>query len=128
MSTPRILVEGGPVDVRTKHILAALLGLLIGAAIAIGGLAVTALKASHDAHLAIQAVKNSRREATLRTCEEDNEHHRIALVGVERLALKITAGRTPAEVRAAKQTLDEFAEALAPSYDCAARVRLLTKP
>jgi hypothetical protein len=126
---PRFLVEGGPVDRRTRHILAILVGLMIGVGSVLGWVAVEALHASRNAHFAIEQVKASRIEATRRTCLESNEHHATAKLGIEALARKITPeASSPAAALQNREILYEFVEAIAPHYDCAVRVRELTAP
>jgi hypothetical protein len=123
MSTePRILVAGGPVERRVNHILAAMIGVMIGGGLGIGGTAVIALKATHD-------VKASRVRSAEISCREANERHETAKVGLEALAARTEPRhQTLAEIRARRITLDAFVSALAPSYDCAKRVKRLTKP
>jgi hypothetical protein len=123
MSTePRVLVAGGPVERRLNHILAAMIGVMIGGGLGIGGTAVIALKAAHD-------VKASRVRSAEISCGEANERHKTAKVGLEALAARTESQhRTPTELRARRVILDDFVSALAPSYDCAKRVRTLTKP
>jgi len=130
MSSPRILVEGGPVDVRSKHLVAALVGLVVGLTVAIIVLFTVALHAAHDAHIAIQTVKKSRIEATERTCREANERHATAQTGIEALARRVTSPRAEglATVRRQREEINAFVNALVPSYDCAVRVRELTRP
>jgi hypothetical protein len=118
---PAVLVAGGPVERRLNHALAAIVGLMIGGGLGIGGTAVVALKAVHE-------VKSSRIRSVEISCREADEHHRTAQVGLEALALRTSPPNpTPAEIKARKITLDAFVNALAPYYDCAQRVKTLTK-
>lgn len=126
--SPRILVEGGPVDLRLKHLVAVLAGLIVGLLVALIVLFTIAITASRDAHRATLAVRQSRIDATRRTCQEANEHHQTAKVGIEALALKTTPPRnsTVKEAAAQHMLLEAFVAALAPSYNCSVRVAELT--
>jgi hypothetical protein len=119
---PRLLVAGGPVERRVNHILAAVVGVMIGGGLGIGGTAIIALKAAHE-------VKTSRVRSVQISCREANERHVSAQVGLRSLVAK-TARRhqSAAEAKKTREIVDAFVNALAPSYDCAERVKMLTKP
>lgn len=129
MSTPRILVEGGPVDIRSKRVLAAFVGLMIGAGSVLGWVAFEAFHASSDIHTAIEQVKRSRLEAAMRTCTESDKHHATAKAGIE-LLLRQTTPHNHALKEGAQQhyLLEEFVTAIAPYYDCKVRVKELMRP
>jgi hypothetical protein len=130
MAVPgRILVEGGPVDVRSKRLIAAILGFVLGYGLIVGILVVVALNASQDAHEAIRSVKASRVEAIRLTCREDNEHHKNAKRGLAVLVVQTETHKpTHAQIKRQEFLLGEFVQAFAPSYNCKLRVKELTKP
>ncbi len=117
---PRLLVAGGPVERRVNRTLAAVIGLMIGGGLSLGGIGVIALTTA-------QEVKSSRVQAVEAACKEANEHHVAAQAGLEALAVSLSP-KHQAPSAAKERTIVEFTNALAPSYDCATRVRMLTKP
>jgi hypothetical protein len=58
----RILVEGGPVDRRSKHLAAALSGFTVGVTVALMILFAVAIKAAHNAHESALAVARIQRQ------------------------------------------------------------------
>jgi hypothetical protein len=124
MGTPRILVEGGPVDLRLKRLTAVLVGLIVGLLIALIVLFTISIKASRSAHEAMLAVRQSRINATYRTCREANERHLTAKIGIEAIVRK-----TAPHKQSPKQhvLLEMFVTALAPSYNCPQRVAELAR-
>lgn len=128
-SEARVLIEGGPVHRRINRMLALIIGGLIGILPVLGWIGVEAYYASHDAHEAIVEVKNSRRNSVLLSCEESNNRHHHALIGLEILVSKQgKPNPTAIEKKTNQAIVIAFVEALAPKYDCALRVRELTKP
>jgi|HubBroStandDraft_5_1064220.scaffolds.fasta_scaffold01601_8 hypothetical protein len=129
VSEARVLVEGGPVHRRINRVLALIIGGLIGILPVLGWIGVEAYTASHDAHEAIVEVKNSRRNSVLLSCEESNSRHHHALIGLEILVAKQgKPNPTAIEKKTNQAIVIAFVEALAPKYNCALRVRELTKP
>jgi hypothetical protein len=133
MSAPRILVEGGPADVRTKQLVAAFAGFAVGITVAVIVLFAVAFHAAHDAHVAAKLanrtameVAASRREATARKCAEEDERHLQAKHGLEALAVK-TEPHTLSR-KAGERIINEFTQAVAPFYECKARTQELLRP
>lgn len=124
-----MLVEGGPAHRRINRVLAILVGVVIGGGFGLAFVGYSALHAAHDAHEAINEVKASRVVAAETSCVEANERHVTASVGLAALAAR-TSPKNPtlAQAKARKVVLDAFVNALAPSYDCKARVKQLTRP
>lgn len=98
---------------------------------------VLALQGSHEARsasrLALSAteeIRSSRSNSILLSCEEQNERHVVARAGLEALAQRTRPKRSPSRAEAKEQArvLELFVEAVAPKYDCAARLRQLTRP
>jgi hypothetical protein len=129
ISEARVLVEGGPVHRRINRMLALIIGGLIGILPVLGYVGVEAYNASKNAHEAIVEVKSSRRNSVLLSCEESNNRHHHALIGLEILVAKQgKPNPTSLEKKTNKAIVIAFVEALAPKYNCALRVRELTKP
>lgn len=130
-----ILVEGGAVHQRISRTLALLIGAVIGLTGGLGFDTILALKTSSE-------IADSRRNAVLLSCREVNDRHNTAKAGMERLVAR-TQPKPPTKAQAKrnKHTLDEFVDALAPSYvagkgslkarereGCERRLRELTRP
>jgi hypothetical protein len=108
---------------RERLALAIVLGGLVGAIIA---LSVWVLVENGDR---ISEVQQSRVSSSMRSCREGNERHAQAVIGLERLIARNPAGQlTRARVLAQRQALDEFAEVIAPTYNCKRRVAEQTRP
>lgn len=77
---------------------------------------------------ATSEIKDSRRKSIIVSCEESNMHHAQAKGLLAALAAKTaTKKRTSAELARQHELLEVLVEAIAPKYDCAARVKKLTK-
>lgn len=93
---------------------------LIGSVISIFACGV-ALNATNE-------IKASRRSSIIISCNESNMHHDQAKELLGALVAKSTTKKlTPAETTRQHELLEILVEAIAPKYNCAARLKKLTK-
>lgn len=77
---------------------------------------------------ATSEIKDSRRKSILISCRESNAHHAEAKVLLSGLVAKSTTKKfSPAEAIKQHELLEILVDAIAPKYDCAARLKKLTK-
>jgi len=140
--TARILVEGGPVHRRVNRLLAAIIGLIMGGGLGLGGVAFVALKATHEiAGSRVAAAKISCRDANRRHHEAGPQlvsllargapiRDRAVRAGQEE-AIRYLAGGTPPRTALGRLEAEEikgFVQIIAPAYNCRRRVAELTRP
>lgn len=88
--------------------------------------------AKHSSRLAlvvVKEIKKSRENSILLACEEANQHHKTAAEDIAALVAKSPHPSHPlsrAEAHAQREQVALFINAIAPKYDCAARLRQLT--
>lgn len=110
--------------------------LLICLTVILLGLGILSVKLSSETHSLsqensnrINEIRSSRISSVKISCEEQNERHKKAKIGLIQLVVKTSNKKlTLAEYKKQEILLEEFVQILVPAYNCAERVDKLTKP